>query len=141
MEPQAQDIMEKDDQDMVTNSETPALTPHQIFRSLDEHVIGQGKVKLTMATTVHNHYKRIQVGRETTSDTITERLMNDCSGVMLDKSNMMLVGPTGSGKTLLAKTLANLVDVPFVLSDATCFTEAGYVGKGKIVSIAMHHKE
>lgn len=90
-------------------------TPKEICASLDDYVIGQEKAKRILSVAVYNHYKRLK------SD------LND--GVELAKSNILLVGPTGSGKTLLAQTLARLLDVPFVMADATTLTEAGYVGE------------
>ncbi len=91
-------------------------TPAQIKEHLDEYIIGQDKAKKTLAVAVYNHYKRL----------IT-RTSND--GVEIEKSNILLVGPTGSGKTLLARTLAKILDVPFAIADATTLTEAGYVGE------------
>lgn len=89
--------------------------PHEIRARLDEYVIGQERAKKILAVAVYNHYKRLK------SD------IKD--GVELAKSNILLIGPTGSGKTLLAQTLARLLDVPFVMADATTLTEAGYVGE------------
>jgi ATP-dependent Clp protease ATP-binding subunit ClpX len=89
--------------------------PHEIRARLDEYVIGQERAKKILAVAVYNHYKRLK------SD------LKD--GVELSKSNILLIGPTGSGKTLLAQTLARLLDVPFVMADATTLTEAGYVGE------------
>jgi ATP-dependent Clp protease ATP-binding subunit ClpX len=89
------------------------LTPHSIKAALDEHVIGQERAKKVLAVAVHNHYKRINTPNE---------------GTELAKSNILLIGPTGSGKTLLAQTLAKLLDVPFAIADATSLTQAGYVG-------------
>ncbi|MCF6154500.1 MAG: ATP-dependent Clp protease ATP-binding subunit ClpX [Candidatus Brocadia sp.] len=91
-------------------------TPAQIKSQLDEYIIGQEKAKKTLAVAVYNHYKRL----------IT-RSSND--GVEIEKSNILLIGPTGSGKTLLARTLARILDVPFTIADATTLTEAGYVGE------------
>jgi len=90
--------------------------PSEIKTILDEYVIGQERAKKTLAVAVHNHYKRIE----------TRISVDD---VELQKSNILLLGPTGSGKTLLAQTLARILNVPFTIADATCLTEAGYVGE------------
>ena len=92
-------------------------TPHEISQILDEYVIGQEQAKKVLAVAVYNHYKRLQ----------NANLQED--DVELTKSNILLIGPTGSGKTLLAQTLAKLLDVPFAIADATTLTEAGYVGE------------
>ena len=89
--------------------------PHEICERLDEYVIGQRQAKKILSVAVYNHYKRLK--------------NTDKDGVELSKSNILLVGPTGSGKTLLAQTLARLLNVPFVMADATTLTEAGYVGE------------
>lgn len=98
---------------------TPMLTqiptPKQLYEQLSQYVIGQDRAKKVLSVAVYNHYKRILLGDE--------------SDVELQKSNILLIGPTGSGKTLLAQTLAKLLDVPFSISDATTLTEAGYVGE------------
>ena len=91
--------------------------PRQIKEFLDQYVIGQDSAKRTLAVAVHNHYKRLGEAR------------NEDSPVELDKSNVLLLGSTGTGKTLLAKTLARILDVPFAIGDATTLTEAGYVGE------------
>jgi ATP-dependent Clp protease ATP-binding subunit ClpX len=102
--------------------------PAEIKRQLDLYCIGQEHAKKTLSVAVHNHYKRIQSeqnGPKTPRDTIPE----PHSDVEIEKSNILLVGPTGSGKTLLARTLARILDVPFAIADATTLTEAGYVGE------------
>lgn len=96
--------------------EMKLLKPKEIKAHLDEYIIGQESAKKTIAVAVYNHYKRI-------------RSLGKQSGVEYSKSNVMLLGPTGSGKTLMARTLALILDVPFAISDATTLTEAGYVGE------------
>src|ERR1700727_1337194 len=93
--------------------------PREIYEFLDAYVIGQDKAKKALSVAVYNHYKRVQSGEERPGD----------EGVELAKSNILLLGPTGSGKTLLAQTLARLLNVPFAMADATTLTEAGYVGE------------
>lgn len=92
------------------------LKPREIVEKLDEYVIGQEAAKKVLSVAVHNHYKRLTLGWEG-------------SDIEIDKSNVMLLGPTGSGKTLLARTLARILNVPFAIGDATTLTEAGYVGE------------
>lgn len=93
------------------------LKPIEIKQKLDEYIIGQDEAKKVLSVAVYNHYKRINASVDKSSD------------IELDKSNILLLGPTGSGKTLLAKTLAKILDVPFAVADATTLTEAGYVGE------------
>ena len=100
--------------------------PAQIKKVLDEYVIGQDRAKKILAVAVHNHYKRID-HKQTTS--ISSSPVNPDEEIELQKSNILLLGPTGSGKTLLAQTLARILNVPFAIADATNLTEAGYVGE------------
>jgi ATP-dependent Clp protease ATP-binding subunit ClpX len=104
----------------------PFHTPQQIKKRLDEYVIGQEAAKKTLAVAVYNHYKRIDAKQAAAED-----------DVEIEKSNILLIGPTGTGKTLLARTLARILDVPFAIADATTLTEAGYVGDD-VESILVH---
>ena len=96
------------------------LSPKELFESLGEYVIGQEEAKKSMSVAVYNHYKRLKNNRNDN---------DNFKDVTIAKSNILFIGPTGSGKTLLAQTLANLLEVPFVMADATTLTEAGYVGE------------
>jgi ATP-dependent Clp protease ATP-binding subunit ClpX len=107
---------ELSDTEEITFTELPK--PHEIYGFLEEYVVGQGQAKKVLSVAVYNHYKRVRAGQRSTDD-----------DVELQKSNILMVGPTGSGKTLMAQTLAKLLNVPFAIADATALTEAGYVGE------------
>ena len=110
------DIIREELEEKAQSARSSLPKPKEILEVLDQYVIGQTRAKRTLAVAVYNHYKRIE-----------SRQKND--DVELSKSNILLVGPTGSGKTLLAETLARLLNVPFTMADATTLTEAGYVGE------------
>src|SRR6201997_5599541 len=102
--------------------------PAQIREALDQYVIGQEIAKKTLSVAVHNHFKRV-IQVSTPGDSSAAFQPDPLADVEIEKSNILLIGPTGSGKTLLAKTLAKIIDVPFCIADATTLTEAGYVGE------------
>ncbi len=111
------DIIREEIQEQSNKTEGDSLpTPHEINQILDEYVIGQSRAKRVLSVAVYNHYKRLETGQKK-------------DDVELSKSNILLIGPTGCGKTLLAETLARLLNVPFTIADATTLTEAGYVGE------------
>ncbi len=114
-----EDIIQEDSPEGVKTDSSGLPTPHKINEHLNDYVIGQVHAKKVLSVAVYNHYKRLETQNQTTKK-------ND---VELSKSNVLLIGPTGSGKTLLAATLARMLDVPFAMADATTLTEAGYVGE------------
>jgi ATP-dependent Clp protease ATP-binding subunit ClpX len=109
-------IEEEEDKAAAKDSQGGLLQPKEIKKYLDQYVIGQEKTKKILSVAVYNHYKRLLSGV-------------DSDGIEIQKSNVLLIGPTGSGKTLMAKTLAKFLNVPFTIADATTLTEAGYVGE------------
>ena len=111
------DIIKEESKDSFANSQEGVPTPQEICKVLDDYVISQTYAKEVLSVAVHNHYKRLNYESKSNKD------------VELSKSNILLVGPTGCGKTLLAQTLARIIDVPFTMADATTLTEAGYVGE------------
>lgn len=105
--------------------------PHRIKASLDDYVVGQEHAKKVMSVAVYNHYKRVMADNKHKAqeeNTTAKQASNKYDGVEIEKSNMLMIGPTGSGKTYLVKTLAKLLDVPLAITDATSLTEAGYIG-------------
>ena len=113
------DIIREEIKEVAPHRERSALpTPHEIRNHLDDYVIGQEQAKKVLAVAVYNHYKRVSFAES-----------RDEEDVELQKSNILLIGPTGSGKTFLAQTLARSLNVPFAIADATSLTEAGYVGE------------
>src|SRR4026207_1551667 len=111
------DIIREETKSALVKTRDGVPTPSEIYKVLDDYVIGQQRAKRVLSVAVHNHYKRLAHGSKTGTD------------VELAKSNILLIGPTGCGKTLLAQTLARILDVPFTMADATTLTEAGYVGE------------
>lgn len=130
------DILKEEQKKSPINKSKDDLTPKKILKVLDEYIIGQDHAKKALSVAVYNHYKRVD------SNSTSEN-----SGVEINKSNILMIGPTGCGKTLLAQTLARIIDVPFTMADATSLTEAGYVGDdveniiGRLLQVANYDIE
>ena len=122
-------ILDKELNDEARKQKTTIRVPKpaEIMRELDQHVIGQHKAKKVLAVAVHNHYKRILQDGANFDGAVHQ--LGPLAEIEIEKSNILMIGPTGSGKTLLARTLARILDVPFCIADATTITEAGYVGE------------
>jgi ATP-dependent Clp protease ATP-binding subunit ClpX len=122
-------ILDKELNDEARKQKTTIRVPKpaEIMRELDQHVIGQQKAKKVLAVAVHNHYKRILQDGASFDGAVHQ--LGPLADIEIEKSNILMIGPTGSGKTLLARTLARILDVPFCIADATTITEAGYVGE------------
>ncbi|MGB7837449.1 MAG: ATP-dependent Clp protease ATP-binding subunit ClpX [Terrimicrobiaceae bacterium] len=122
-------ILDKELNDEARKQKTAIRVPKpaEIMRELDQHVVGQQQTKKVLAVAVHNHYKRILQDGASLDSTVHQ--LGPLAEIEIEKSNILLIGPTGSGKTLLARTLARILEVPFCIADATTITEAGYVGE------------